>query len=152
GDAGGGTAIEHRPRIAQNAIEYHPIVVRNRFGLVSSLHRSAHDDIVVTAEYVHDPSVPAAAAEKVELPGQRPSEHHQVPASRDAVLVVYEPLGAIAGAVDDDVFSQLREIILAVELSPAKLHAGAPELGDEPRQQDHWVDQPGSVFAARHAQ
>ena len=55
-DAVGGTALEHRPRIIEKAIENGAISFEKRFRSRFLLHRSAHDD--VTGE---DGDVPAAS-------------------------------------------------------------------------------------------
>src|SRR5262249_40378950 len=100
-----GTALEHCLRVGEDATETGAIGLDHALGIVSRLDCSPADDVPVTAEYVHVPPVPAAAAEEIELLGQRPSQHHQVAALGDDVVVVHQRFGAIAGAIDDDVFS-----------------------------------------------
>jgi hypothetical protein len=79
------------------------ISLDDTFSIVSCLHRSTDNDIAVTAEHVHVPSVPAAPAEEVELFGLRPPQHHKMPALGDDVLVVDQGPRTIAGAIDHDV-------------------------------------------------
>ena len=68
------------------------------------------------------------------------------------VIIVHQRLGAIAGAVDNDAFSQRCEVVPACKLPFAQSHAASFQLGDELRQQDRRVDQPGPVFAADDVQ
>ena len=74
GDAVYQAAIKHRPRVAQDPLERGAVGLTDRFGIISSLPSSPHNNIVVAAEDVHDPSVPAAAAEEIKLLGQRLSQ------------------------------------------------------------------------------
>ena len=49
-DAVRNTAVEHRPRVLENAIEPAAISLDDAFSIVSCLHCSANNDIAVTAE------------------------------------------------------------------------------------------------------
>lgn len=146
------TTIKHRSRVAQDALECGAIWLCNRFGVASSLHGSTDDNVAVTAEHVHDSPIPAAAAEEIELFGQRLSQHHEMPAFCDDPVVVHQRFGTVTSAIDDDVFSQFREIVFAFEFSPAKSHGVSPQVSDELRQQDCRIDQPSPVFATRHVE
>jgi hypothetical protein len=134
GDAIYQTAIKHGPRVAQDPLECGSIGLANRFGIISSLPRSPHNNIVLAAEHVHDPSVPAAAAEEIELFGQRLSQDHQVPASRYDIIVTHYHLRAVPSTVNDDIFSQFREVNFALKMPHPKWHAVSPQVGDESRQ------------------
>jgi hypothetical protein len=59
------TTVEHRRRVLENAIEPAAISLDDTFSIVSYLHRSTDNDVAVTAEHVHVPPVPAAAAGEV---------------------------------------------------------------------------------------
>src|SRR3954466_14475941 len=116
------TAIKHRPRVAQNAFENGAIRLANCFGVVSCLHRSAHNNIVVTTKHVHDPPVPAPAAEEIELLGKRLTQGHKMSASRDNIIVAHYRLRTVSGTINDDVFSQFCEIDFALKMLQLKWH------------------------------
>jgi len=125
GDAVYQTAIKHGPRVDQDALECGSIGLANRFGIISSLPRSPHNNIVLAAEHVHDPPVPAAAAEEIELFGQRLSQDDQVPASRDDIIVAHYRPRAVPGTINDDVFSQFRKVNFALKMLHSKWHSAS---------------------------
>jgi hypothetical protein len=122
GDAVYQAAIEHGPRVAQDPLERGAVGLTDRFGIISSLPSSPHNNIVLAAEDVHDPSVPAAAAEEIKLLGQRLSQYYQVPASRDDIIVAHYCLRAVSGTINDDVFSQFRKVNFALKMLHSKWH------------------------------
>jgi hypothetical protein len=67
--------------------------------------RSNAASSALAAEKVHDPPVPAAATEKIELLGVRLPEDDQVSASRDHFIVTHYRLRAVPGTINDNVFS-----------------------------------------------
>ena len=73
--------------------------------MTASLPSFPHNNIVLAAEDVHDPSVPAAAAEEIKLFGQRVSQYYQVSTSRDQFIVTHYRLRAVPGTINDNVFS-----------------------------------------------
>ena len=123
--------IKHSSRVVQDALERRAVRLDNRFRVISSLHGSADDNVVVTAEHIHDPPIPAASAEKVELLGVGLFQEHGMTALCDDVVVVHQCFGAVTGAIDNDVFSQLREIIFAFELSSAKSRVASSQVDDK---------------------
>src|SRR5205823_6028587 len=81
--------IKHSSRVVQDALERRVVRLDNRFRVISSLHGSPDYNGVVTAEHIHDPPIPAASAEKVELLGVGLFHEHEMAALCDDVVVVH---------------------------------------------------------------
>ena len=75
-----------------------------------------------------------------------------MPAFCDDVVVVHQRSGAVTGAIDNDVFSQFRELNFAFKFSRPKAHGAAAQISDELRQQDRRIDQPGPVFTTNRVE
>jgi hypothetical protein len=119
------TTIKHGPRVAQDALECGSIGLANRFGIISSLPRSPHNNIVLAAEPIPDRSLQATAAEEIELFGQRLSQDYQVPASRDDIIVAHYRPCAVPGTISDDIFSQFCEVDFALKVPHSKRHSAS---------------------------
>src|SRR5262245_40429541 len=145
-----GVAVEHVAGVQDNLTE-HPIVIgASNFGIVTVLHGPAEDDIILPAEHVHGPVIRAAAAEEIELLREGPSQDNKVAALGEHLTILCQKLCPIAGAIDDDVFSEFRKRLHIAKHSPSKRYAASPQIRNQSRQQDGWIDQPRAVFAARN--
>ena len=73
-----------------------------------------------------------------------------MPAPGEHLMVLYQSLCAIPGAIDDDVFLELRKRLHIGKYPLSKPYAASFQIRDQSWQQDGRIDQPGPVFASRH--
>jgi hypothetical protein len=144
-----GASVKYVARVLDNLTEHSVVIGAGGFRFVTVLHGPSDDDVPLPAEHVHGPVIRATAAEEIELLGERSSQDNKVPAPREHLIILHQSLGAIAGAIDDDVFSELRERLHIGKHPPLKAHATSLQIQNQSRQQDGWIDQPYTVFPPR---
>src|SRR4029077_15737850 len=132
-----------------NPMEYPVVAGGDAFGFVAVLHGAPDDDVPVPTEHVHGPVIRASAAEEIKLLGERSSQDNKMPAPRQHLIVLYQSLCAIPGAVDDDVFFELRKRLHIDKYPLSKPYAASSQIRDQSRQQEGRFDQPSPVFASR---
>src|SRR5215212_2018099 len=145
-----GTAVENVLDVVEQAIANRIVPAVRRIEAVPFVipdHRSPDNDVILAGEEVGDRSIFATATEEVLQPGGIP-EDDEMAATGLERLIIEQLFCSVPGAVDDDVFFQVLDLLPVLELPGPEPDAALLEIGNQFRQQNAGIDQPCAVFAS----
>src|SRR5262249_23640722 len=104
-------------------------------------------DVALAGEEIGERSIFAAAAEEVLQPGGVPEDDEMASTCLQG-LIIEQLSCSVSGAVDDDIFLQVLDLLPVRELLRPEPNGTPLEISSQFRQQNSGIDEPRAVFAS----